>query len=367
MFFDGVQVGGKMGAKYQDIIKWLKNQIDEGHILPGSKVPSEHSLSAQFHVTRQTVRHAINVLEEEGLIYRIQGSGTYVQADIYDQIEGRNSVAFITTYVDGYIFPRIIQGIEKRLSEYGYSVQIAFTNNRFDREKAVLEDFLNREEIAGVIAEPTKSSLPNPNLELYKAFQKRHIPVLFINSFYPELDLPHVSINDTVAGRMAATYLLERGHRKIGGIFKLDDGQGRLRYAGMVEAMRKMQVPVEDNYFYWIDTADIHAFAQNREKLLWRFQDCTGIVCYNDEVAYAVKEILQKAGLRIPDDVSIVSIDNSELSMLSDVPFTSVNHPKDILGEKAADNLIAILQRRITDATFEFTPSIVERDSVKEI
>ena len=356
-----------MGAKYQDIIKWLKEEMEEERILPGSKIPSEHSLSAQFHVTRQTVRHAIDVLEEEGLLYRIQGSGTYAQADTYKQIEGRNSVAFITTYVDGYIFPKIIQGLEKKLSEYGYSVQIAFTNNRFDREKAVLEDFLSREEIAGVIAEPTKSSLPNPNLDLYKALQKRHIPVLFINSFYPELDMPHVSIDDKQAGKLAAEYQLERGHRKIGGIFKMDDGQGRLRYAGMVEAMREMKVPVEDNYFYWIDTADVHAFAQNREKLLWRFKECTGIVCYNDEVAFAAKDIFQKAGIRIPEDMSIVSIDNAELAMLSDVPLTSINHPKDILGEKAADNLIGILQRRITDATFEFQPTIIERDSVKSL
>ena len=80
------------------------------------------------------------------------------------------------------------------LLEAGYSVQIAFTSNQHGRERAVLEDIISRDEVSGLIVEPTKSGIPNPNLRLYQEIRKKRIPVIFINSFYPQLKIPHVSI-----------------------------------------------------------------------------------------------------------------------------------------------------------------------------
>ena len=77
----------------------------------------------------------------------------------------------------------------------------------------------------GIIAEPTKSGLPNPNLDLYRQIMEQGIPVIFINSYYPELKAPHVSLDDKMAGKMATKYLIQCGHREIAAIFKADDGR----------------------------------------------------------------------------------------------------------------------------------------------
>ena len=66
----------------------------------------------------------------------------------------------------------------------------------------------------GLIAEAVKSGLPNPNLDLYRELEKMGIPVLFVNSYYRDLDLPHVSLDDRKAGYLAARHLLECGHTK---------------------------------------------------------------------------------------------------------------------------------------------------------
>ena len=146
------------------------------------------------------------------------------------------------TYLDGYIFPRTIQAIEDVLFKAGYTVQIAFTNNLVDRERKILEDILQRDEVAGVMVEATKSALPNPNIHFYRELMERKIPVLFINCYYKELPLPHVAMNDRLAGKAATEYLIKKGHKKITGIFKLDDGQGHLRYAGFGEALQEARV-----------------------------------------------------------------------------------------------------------------------------
>ena len=62
--------------KYLEIVDWVNGQIEAGEILPGQKLHSENELSKMFGLSRQTVRHAISVLEKSGVVNRIQGSGT---------------------------------------------------------------------------------------------------------------------------------------------------------------------------------------------------------------------------------------------------------------------------------------------------
>ena len=65
-------------AKYKEICLWIKNRLESGELKPGDKIESEYKLCQEFQVSRQTVRHAIAVLEEEGIIKRYRGSGTYI-------------------------------------------------------------------------------------------------------------------------------------------------------------------------------------------------------------------------------------------------------------------------------------------------
>lgn len=357
----------KSTPKYLAIVNWIKEQIEAKTLLPGQKIYSENELSEMFKLSRQTVRHSVSVLEKEGILRKVQGSGTYVADNRLTNLENKTRIAVITTYVDSYIFPRTIQGIENYLFENGYSVQIAFTNNVFAREKIILEDILNRNDVAGIIAEPTKSGLPNLNADLIEQITKRHIPVVFINSYYANSKVPHVSINDKEAGRKATEYLISMGHKKIGAILKLDDGQGHFRFIGYSKALSDAGFAYEDTNIVWVDTDEVKHLEKTKGKLLERLGDCTGLVCYNDEVAFSLIEIFKKEGIKVPDDISIVSIDNSDLAVMGEVSLTSIPHPMERLGEKAADNLIKLMKDPNFDANYEFDEDIVVRDSVKRI
>lgn len=354
-------------TKYQSLINYIEEQIATGQLCPGDKLPSENELSEQFGISRQTVRKAIGVLEENGMVRRVKGSGTYLSYDRRENLEQRNSIAVVTTYVESYIFPKTIQGIEKVLFDSGYSVQISFTNNTLEREKSILEDLLSRDDVAGVIVEGTKSGLPNPNIPLYRQLIAKKVPVLFINTYYPELDVPHVSLNDVAAAEKAVQYLIDRGHRDIGAILKLDDGQGRQRYLGYLSAMYAAGLSVTDSRMVWIDTDESKQLAYCMEKILNRVEACTALLCYNDQIAFQLIRILSQKGIRVPEDVSIISIDDSDLALHSEVPITSLPHPKEKLGSKAAEVLLQMIAGRKKDATFEFDTRVVERESVKHI
>ena len=79
---------------------------------------------------------------------------------------------------------------------------------RADASERVLKDVIRRRPDRGT----GEKRLPNPNLGLYRELKSAGVPVMFVNSFYPEIDIPYVSLNDQKAGYIAARHLAECGH-----------------------------------------------------------------------------------------------------------------------------------------------------------
>ena len=141
-------------AKYMEVVDFVKQKMKNKELVPGDKLYSENELSEMFHLSRQTVRHAIGILEDEGIVSRVRGSGTYIQDNCNAELEGRTRIAVVSTYVDSYIFPKTIQGMQSVLFEKGYSVQIAFTNNEVEKEREILEDIIYNEEASRMLIDP---------------------------------------------------------------------------------------------------------------------------------------------------------------------------------------------------------------------
>ena len=241
------------------------------------------------------------------------------------------------------------------------------TDNAVEKERMLLKEFIHTQSVDGIIAETVKSALPNPNMELYREIENMGIPVLFVNSYYKELDIPHISMDDRKAGYLAAKHLAECGHTRIGGIFKADDGQGHLRYAGYTDALMEQEIKIRGDQVIWIDSEELRTMGEESAKFLKRLKGCTACVCYNDETAYKIVEIFRKAGHRVPEDLSVVGIDNSGLAKLCPVPLTSVENPVEKLGRTAAERMTWKIFRNEEMETVEFEPQLIMRNSVQVI
>lgn len=354
--------------KYQVVIDWINEEIASGRMKLGDRLMSEEKLSEKFGLCRQTIRRATSQLVEESVLTRLQGSGTYVgQLVPHTPKKKHMNVAVVSTYYNSYIFPPTLRGIERTLSDAGYAMWLSFTDNRIERERIILEDILRKNNIDGLIVEAAKGALPNPNLCYYKELQKRNIPIIFFNDMYPELNVPCVRLDDYRITYKATKFLLQAGHKKIAAIFKLDDGQGRRRYSGYIAVLREAEIRLNSRTTIWIDTDSELNLEEMEEHLFRRIEGCTGVVCYNDEVAVEVIDLALKRNIQIPQDLSIVSIDDSELAEMNKVPFTSYPHPKDILGQKTAQNLLKMIENPAFDGNYLFEPKAVVRDSIRQI
>lgn len=353
-----------------NIVNDTKSQIFKGDLKPGDKIKSENELSVEYGLSRQTVRHSISVLEQEGLVRKVKGSGTYITDNAVTDRTNRKTIAVITTYVDAYIFPQMIQYVERVISDAGYDVRICFTDNRISRERTILEGIIEKDDVAGIIAEAIKSNLPNPNIKYYEKLKAMRIPILFLNSFYENINIPHVSINDVQAGKLATEYVIEKGHTKIGGVFKLDDGQGAKRYYGFLESMNKAGLEVTGNDILWFDTVDLEnekSIENLFNRIKARLGTKTALVFYSDEVALKLSDLFFKNGIKIPDDVSIVGIGDSILSADQKIRLTTVKFPIRSIAEKVATNMIEMINNLNYNGTYEFDLELMEKDSVKNM
>lgn len=112
--------------------------------------------------------------------------------------------------------------------------------------------------------------------------------------------------------------------------------------------MRDGGLVISDRQFLWYDTEDRRRLLEAKDDRLLRLflqellGDATAVICYNDEVAYPLIQALLCAGKRVPEDVAVVSFDNSYYSQMGPVPITSLRHHNRV-GRVAAEQLIILL------------------------
>ncbi|MDY6356351.1 MAG: GntR family transcriptional regulator [Catonella sp.] len=355
-------------AKYKRVIEWVKQGLASGELKQGDRLPSEKKLSEKFGLSRQTIRHATGDLVNQKLLTRIQGSGTYIgNAYIPPRTEKYMNIAVLSTYGDSYIFPTTLRGIEKVIAKAGYTVQVSFTDDRVHHEMHILQKLLAQDNVDGIIFEPVKSGIPNPNIPLYKELQKRNIPMICFNAAYPDLNVPCVRIDDREYAYKMTRVLIENGHKDIALITKADDGQGKLRYSGYIDALNEKSLSIDARHILWFDSLGCLEMDRFPDYLISRLKGTSACLCYNDDVAYSLIKILTSHGINVPEDYSVVGIDDSEIAILGSVAISSIPHPKEELGEKAASNLLAMIKNPDFDGNFLFHADPILRDSVKNV
>lgn len=344
-------------SKYSVIADKLREEIKGGVYAKSGKLPTEYDLVTRFNVSRQTVRQAISSLKAEGAVYQIQGSGTFIAKENPAERRGPESafrnIFVICTYISEYIFPSIVRGIESTLNGTGYRIHIAATGNKVDLERKILNDVIKLQECDGIIVEGSKTGFPNPNINLYRQIEEMGIPIVFLHCSYQELhDSVVVGMDDRRGGEIAAEKLVNAGCRRMLGIFKSDDRQGLLRYAGFSEGILKAGLGLDNMEVRWYTTEDIidHGLVIDKAMIdVLVKKGIDGVVCYNDQVAVALVRDMTRSGVQVP---RLVSFDNSYLSKNSTIAFDSLGHRKEELGVLAATKIRNMVEGKKEESVF---------------
>lgn len=328
--------------KYMQLVEIICEAINSNEYPVGKPLPGERELAEVYHFSRQTVRKAIRILCDENVLKQVHGSGNYVLKKTCRIKSG--IVAVIATHISLPNFAETLLSIEKKLMEGGYYPLIATTRNRFDVERQVLQDLLQKN-IDGLIVEGVLGTIPNPNIGLYKEIVSQGIPIVFINSCYKEIeDAVTLSMDNLQGGNLCGKYLLEKGYANFGGIFKADDQESMQRYSGFARYVSEHGFPLDDRNVLWYTSRNLH-------KSLVDFaapciERCGAIVCFNDAIAFEFYKTLHNCGVKIPDSFEFVAFDKTEFSKRIPHKITTLEYPQETIGKLAATKIMNIIQEK---------------------
>ena len=355
--------------KYIEIFEFYRDKILNGEMKYSEKLPTEQEIGEIFSVSRHTVRQSILELEKQGYIYREKSKGAFVENLDKEKRSNSKMIIVITTYLSEYIFPFLIKGIDEVLSANGYDILLLSTNNDKEKEREQLKKLLEYD-VVGAIIEPTASALGNTNIEYYEAIARNNIPYLMINAAYDKKEQSYVAIDDEKGGYTICKYLIDLGHKKIAGLFKEDDVQGIERKNGYLKALEENNIEIDSTIIGKFKTTFEEEFYIDgfTRSLLSKEDKPTAIFCYNDKVAMNVVKVAKELGVRIPEDLSVVGYDNDEtISAALDLGITTISHPKEELGRKAAEMLLSLINGEKEKVSYVFEPEIAIKNSVKRI
>lgn len=345
---------------YLRVAQLLRQEILNGTYRPGRRLPGEPVLAQRFGVGRVTVAKALEVLQQSNLVFRVRGSGTYVQRDV-----ARGAVSLTI----GYFVPDISV---LRSSPSGTTLE---TVHQYLESQGHTVRFLTRSEIAGngepaacirrmVRAGTLNAMVVSTYMEpdLLRNIGEILPTVYILNDMHPD-NVLCVPV-DFGLGYFAATrHLLDLGHRHIGlfggnqhasiGYRAHQAFRLALQLAGLdPEASPVCQCGFSPN-----------RFPASSEAMLREHTELTGMVCADDLAAIAVIEAARAVGWSVPGDLSVVGCNDVPLASAINPALTTLRIDFASLGRLAVELLLARIFGRQEPGRRYIQPELVVRGS----
>lgn len=292
----------KQDIKTQMVFDYLVTFLEKNKFSSNNKLPSETILSKDLAVSRSTVRKALDILVQDGYIFKVQGAGAFFNKDrdfnkdayLHNDNKFKYKIALILQGQDTSANSQFKKGLDSVFKDKNIYLKVYITDNKFVNERECIKTLMH-EGFDGFIVDGVKASLLNPNLSLYKeCLETLNIPVIFYNNYYKELDYPKVLTNGRASCAKVTEHLIKLGHKKIGGIFLCDNYQAVEKFQGMYETLQDNGIDFRDRYLKWCVSDDLHdvSFQKNIEAFLDKIPNATALICCNSIIYKYVKDLL---------------------------------------------------------------------------
>jgi len=203
-------------------------------------------------------------------------------------------------------------------------------------EEAEYLSLFAEQRVRGVLVTPADGTGAN-----IAALRRRQIPYVMVDRVVPSEQSCSVSVDDVHGGRLAAQHLLRSGHTGIVYVSGPPSlAQCRDRREGVAGALAAAGLPEDALTVLEVGQMTVESGRDAGSRLLGLDPRPTAVFCVNDLVALGVLQAMFAAGVRVPEEVSIVGYDDIEFAAAATVPLTSVRQPAFRLGQTAADLLI---------------------------
>jgi LacI family transcriptional regulator len=317
------------------LVAALRSAIEQGVYATGKLIPSERELSSSKGLSRTTVRRAIQLLVDEGVLYRIPGSGTYVgrAAPLTTELPQEHAtIGLILPTLANPYFGELVTAIERECTRAGYQLMLGQSDLTGHSMAPYLARYAENMAVKGVIAVATGVEVPVVSFEQLARAGK---PFLFVVRHAETIGADSVATDHVGGARELMRHLIGLGHRRIAYIGTAGARSPR-HYQGYLEGLREAGLP-EDSELQvrgQDDNLD-QAGEDGVYTLLARKVPFTAIFAQIDQMAIGVLRALRASGIRVPEAVSVVGFDNIPSAEHLHPPLTTVDHTVSEIGRLA--------------------------------
>ncbi|MEP0843008.1 MAG: GntR family transcriptional regulator [Phycisphaerae bacterium] len=329
-----------------DEIKGLRASIRSGRLGPGARVGTEAAFAQQWGLARNTVRRAVDTLIQEGLLERRPGKGLYVRWPS----KITRAVQVIVPNVAWDHSLQIARGAQQMAAQAGIQIQIYDAHGRMELDLEVIRRLPDRRMNGAIIISLHHQRFSEVLFELKAA----KFPFVLVDQRLQDLDVPTVEIENYRGGYLAGRKLAEAGHQRVAFLAPMSLKVIHDRLEGFRDAMLDARVLYDRSLIVDLGGEGLTDFLTDRVDasmdiildLLRRADRPTAVFDASGDVAPQVYRAARLAGLRIPDDLSVVTFEHCARFGLLEPEIAGLRHPWREAGKAALQMLIGQMDRK---------------------
>lgn len=260
-------------------------------------------------------------------------------------------------------YANVMRGIEDIASENNYSVIIFNTDYAPEKERHAL-NFLKDGRVDGMIA-----YISNRVIDECISLVNRNNPLVILGHVIDEVKTAKIGCNNISSAYTITEYLINAGHRRIAHVAgHMQTKTAKQRMQGYKSALETYDIPVNPDWIIPTDYDEKSAYINTYKFLQKEKGNISAIFAANDSIAVGCYRAIRELGLRVPEDISVVGHDDTDMAILLYPGLTTMRQDTRKIGHLAAQQLfLHINSGKNTEEVVILPTTLVERDSVKYI
>lgn len=350
---------------YLQVAEELRQKISSGEIKVGEKIPSQKELTSVYGVSLITIKKAVALLINEGVLFSRVGKGTYVArtSPVVD-ISNHKAIGLVLRDLKSPFFSLIVHSVEESASEKGYDILLSSSSDRKEKEDSQIRHF-RRIGVSGLLI--ASMDPDHRATKLVRQLHEENFPYVMV-SYVQDPDIFYVGTDHKYGAFIATGHLIKLGYEKLGYISgERGNPLGDVREKGFRRALEEHGLPFKEEFVFhlalkgeWNHYRSGYEIGQEFAQMSERPE---AVFAYNDLSALGFEQAVLANGLEVPEDVAIIGFDDIERSLDTPVPLTTVHQPTTKVGTVAVETLITRIDGGETETRILLKPRIVVRDS----
>lgn len=251
-----------------------------------------------------------------------------------------NTIGLIVADISNPFSSALARIIEDEATRYGFTVIFGSSDEHCDKAEQLIDTFLNRL-VDGLIIMP-----PDGAQQQIKLLQKKKIPFILIDRYFPEIKSPAIVLDNFKATYDATTYLISTGRKRIGMLsYNTDLINLKERENGYQAALEGSGVASGEIYLKRIDIKnDPVEIATGLSELLLRKKPIDALLCASNKITVGALRYINTLPVKIPEQLAIIGFDETDLFDFFKPPLSFVRQPLVDIGQKAVQLLLTNMQ-----------------------